>query len=157
VGRNPPIAVFTGSYPLTIDDKGRLAVPARFRAGIVEEFGSQMVVTMGPQRCLELYPAPVFRKEVEEIQQQGAAHSVQTRVLRQRFIGHAVECEIDKQGRVMLPQVLRTQAGLDGAVVLVGNIDRFELWSESAWNAMWSDGPGSKLAELDQAFQVLNR
>jgi MraZ protein len=146
--------VFTGSYPLTIDEKGRLAVPARFRAGIVEEFGSQIVITMGPQRCLELLPAPVFREVVKSITDMPSG---KVRLLRQRFIGHAVESEIDKQGRVMLPQVLRAQAGLDGSVVLVGNIDRFELWSESAWNAMWSDGPDSKLAELDQAFQVLNR
>jgi MraZ protein len=155
VGSPLTIAVFAGSYQLTIDEKGRLAIPARFRQTIADAFGTQMVITMGPQRCIELYPAPVFKeivKAITELPPNGPA-----RLLRQRFVGHAVECEIDRQGRVMLPALLRTQAGLDSRVVLVGNIDRFELWSEDVWNAMWSEGPDSKLAELEHAFQVLNR
>lgn len=147
--------MFAGSHQLTIDDKGRLAIPSRFRQQLADEHGSQVVITMGAERCIELYPAPVFReivKAITSLPPHGPA-----RVLRQRFIGHAVECEIDKQGRVQLPQLLRAQAGLESQVVLVGNIDRFELWSEAQWNAMWTEGPNSKLGALSEAFQVLDR
>ena len=147
--------MFAGSYQLTIDDKGRLAIPARLRQQVADSFGLQVVVTMGAERCLEIYPAQVFRdivKAIMELPPHGPA-----RVLRQRFVGHAVDVDIDKQGRVSLPHLLRTQAGLDGRVVLVGNIDRFELWAEEVWNAMWSEGPGSKLPALAEAFQVLHR
>jgi MraZ protein len=147
--------VFTGSHQLSIDDKGRLAIPARFRQTIADAYGAQIVVTMGAQRCLELYPAPVFREVVKAITELPA--NGPARLLRQRFVGHAVECELDKQGRVMVPQLLRQQGALDSRVVLVGNIDRFELWAEDVWNAMWSEGPGSKLADLDTAFQALKR
>lgn len=147
--------MFAGSHQLTIDEKGRIAVPARYRQQLAEGCDSQLVVTMGPEPCLEIYPAPQFQDIVKTIMQlppRGPAA-----LLRQRFIGMASECEIDKQGRVQLPQFLRAQAGLNGTGVLVGNIDHFELWAEDRWNARWSDGPESKLGALAEAFQILNR
>ncbi len=148
--------VFAGSHQLTIDDKGRLAIPARYRQSLADTCDAQLVVTMGPESCLEIYPAPQFQdivKSIMELPPRGPAA-----LLRQRFIGLAMECEIDKQGRLQLSQFLRSQAKLNGTGVLVGNIDHFELWAEDLWNARWSsEGPDSKLGALAEAFQVLNR
>lgn len=149
--------MFAGSYQLTVDDKGRVAIPARLRAQLAEAYGLQVVLTMGAERCIEILPQQVFRDVVKAITAL-PPHGPATRVLRQRFIGFASECEVDRQGRVSLPQVLRQQAALGGRVMLVGNIDRFELWDEDAWNAMWTEGaPGSKLGVLQEAYQVLPR
>jgi MraZ protein len=148
--------MFAGSHQLTIDDKGRMAIPARYRQSLADSCNSQLVVTMGPEACLEIYPVQQFQQIVDAIMQlppRGPAA-----LLRQRFIGLALECEIDKQGRLQLSQFLRSQARLNGSAVLVGNIDHFELWAEDLWNARWSsEGPDSKLGALAEAFQVLNR
>ncbi len=147
--------MFTGSHQLTMDEKGRLAIPARYRQQLADSCNSQLVLTMGPDPCLEIYPAPVFQQIAEAILKlppRGPAA-----LLRQRFIGMASECEIDKQGRVQLPQFLRGQARLNGSAVLVGNGERFDLWAEDLWNARWSEGPDSKLGVLADAFQVLDR
>jgi len=155
VGRPTDLIVFAGSHQLTIDEKGRLAIPARYRQQLADTCNSQLVVTMGPEACLEIYPLPEFQEivgKIMELPPRGPAA-----LLRQRFIGMASECEIDKQGRIQLPQFLRTQARLNGTGVLVGNIDHFELWAEDLWNARWSEGPDSKLGALAEAFQVLNR
>lgn len=147
--------MFAGSHQLTIDDKGRLAIPARYRLELEKTCAGQLVITMGPEACLEIYPAPKFQAIVEDIVQlppRGAAA-----LLRQRFIGMAIECEIDKQGRIQLSQFLRSQARLNGSAVLVGNYDHFQLWADDLWTARWSEGPDSKLDALAEAFLVLNR
>lgn len=143
--------MFAGSHQLTIDDKGRLAVPARFRQQLSEQAGLQVVITMGPNRCLELYPAPEFRKATEQIDQMQDREAAE--LLNFSFVGLAVETEIDKQGRVSLPPMLRRLAQLESSVVLVGQINRFDLWSEPLWNERFSEIQPS----LKSAFRNLKR
>jgi MraZ protein len=95
--------MFSSSSRLTIDDKGRLAIPARVRAELVNTYGSQIAITVG------------------------------------LFVGSAVECEPDAQGRVLVPAMLREQKSLGTDVVLVGAIDHFELWPAAAWQAVTSE------------------
>jgi MraZ protein len=147
--------MFAGSHSLTIDEKGRIAIPARFRQQLAEGSGMQLMITKGAEPCLEIYPLPVFNDIAADIQKM--ADYRHKRVLSQAWVGRAVETEIDRQGRVSLPQILRNEAGLNGSAVLVGQIDRFHLWPEDRWNAMWREGPDSKLADLEAALQALNR
>jgi MraZ protein len=147
--------MFAGTHQLTVDDKGRLAIPARFRAQLVELCDSQLVITMGPNPCIEIYPAPEFQRLAQDIQNMEDRRKAD--LLKQVFIGFAVETEVDKQGRVLLPPMLRKRARLDGSAMLMGQYSRFDVWAEDVWNERFGEGPGSALASLDDAFLTLKR
>jgi MraZ protein len=132
--------MFSSSSRLTIDDKGRLAIPARARAELISAYGSQIAITVGPE-CIEIYPAAVFRKMAEAIPRI-ADRAKRMQVMRM-FVGHAVECEPDAQGRVLVPAVLRDKMALGSDVMLVGAIDHFELWPAASWLDATSDQNGS--------------
>jgi MraZ protein len=141
--------MFAGSNKLTIDDKGRLAVPARLRTQLADEYGKQIAITLGPE-CIEVYPAPVFRRIAEAIPK---IQDRAKRMLMQRlFVGYAVESEPDAQGRVVVPNILRELKQLSSDVVLVGQIDHFELWSEAQWTASTSESQAS----YADAYAALN-
>jgi MraZ protein len=134
--------MFSGSNKLTIDDKGRLAIPARVRTQLSDEYGKQIAVTLGPE-CIEIFPAAVFRRIAEAIPKIADRNK---RVLMMRmFVGNAVESELDAQGRVVVPPLLRERMkiALGSEVMLVGQFDRFELWPEAAWNASTDAGQAS--------------
>jgi MraZ protein len=145
-------AVFSGSHPLTIDDKGRLAIPARLRQQLAEDHGLQVYITRAYQPCIEIYPVAEFRRVVEQIE--AVQDGVKADLLKQVFIGNAFEAEVDKQGRVLLPQVLRQYARLDSAAVLVGQNRRMDLWSESLWQVRFGEGSAEDLAG---AFALIKR
>lgn len=147
--------MFAGSHPLTVDDKGRLAIPARFRQSIADSCDSQLVITMGHESCLEIYPAPEFTRIAQDIS--AMENRDHAELLKRAFVGRAVETEIDKQGRIALPPILRRLAKLDSAVVLVGQINRFELWADEKWSEMYGDGPNSIVPALKDAFRTLKR
>lgn len=132
--------MFSGSNKLTIDDKGRLAIPARLRTQLTDEYGKQIAITLGPE-CIEIFPAAVFRKKADAIPRIADRNK---RVLMMRmFVGNAVESELDAQGRVLVPPLLRERMQLGSDVMLVGQYDRFELWPEAAWNASNAAGQAS--------------
>ncbi len=141
--------MFAGSNKLTIDDKGRLAIPARLRTQLADEHGKQIAITLGPE-CIEVYPAAVFRRIAEAIPK---IPDRAKRMLMQRlFVGYAVESELDAQGRVVVPPILRELKQLGGEVVLVGQIDHFELWAEAQWTASTSEAQAS----YADAYAALN-
>lgn len=144
--------MFTGSHLLTIDDKGRLAIPARFRQRLTEKFGPQIFITRSYQPCIEIYPAATFNEVVEQIDQ--LADRKKADIATRAFIGHAEEAEIDKQGRVLLPQLLRKLAHLDVRAVAVGQLRRIEIWSEDIWTEKASAATGDELAD---SFASLKR
>jgi MraZ protein len=126
-------ALFRGFNPINIDEKGRLAVPTRYRAELRECCDQQLVLTVSPDKCLLLYPLP----EWEEIERKfNKLSSLDKRVkrLQRLLIGHATECEMDAQGRVLIAEPLRIFAGLEKRVVLVGQGNKFEIWDEDTWN-----------------------
>jgi MraZ protein len=147
--------VFSGSYPLTIDDKGRLAIPARYRQELADTSNSQLFITRGPKDCLEIYPAHEFQKIADQIE--AMEDRERADLLNERLIGSAHEVEIDRQGRVLLPGILRKHARLDGSAVLVGQIRRFELWAEDLWNERFGEDTPDKAAILKDAFRTLKR
>ncbi|TXH04444.1 MAG: division/cell wall cluster transcriptional repressor MraZ [Nevskiaceae bacterium] len=152
---SPFQTMFAGTHQLAIDDKGRLAIPSRFRAQLDERCQSQLVITMGPNPCIEIYPAPEFQRIAQDIQNMEDRR--QADLLKQVFIGFAVETEVDKQGRVLLPPMLRKRARLNGSAVLMGQYTRFDVWAEEVWNDRFGEGPGSALASLGDAFLTLKR
>jgi MraZ protein len=126
--------VFRGVTELVLDQKGRLAIPARHRDAIVAAGGSHLVLTADPSRCLLLYPLAAW----EPIQSRLMALSSfddRIRGLQRLLVGHADDVELDAAGRILVPPALRRYASLDKRVVLVGQGRKFELWDEAAWAA----------------------
>ena len=120
--------MFMGEHSHTIDAKGRIIIPAKFR----EELGAQFVLTLGLDHCLTIYPMEEWNKFQEQLNQLPRTNK-ETRVFRRFFTAKAAICELDKQGRILLPQTLREFAELEKDVVLAGNLNRIEIWSKENW------------------------
>lgn len=116
--------MFLGEHSHTIDEKGRLTLPARWR----EELGLRVVVTRGMEPCLLVFPAAKFEMFLNEINTVGMT-AADARGLSRFFSSKATDDELDKQGRVSLPQTLRDFGNLNGEVMVVGAFDHIELWA----------------------------
>lgn len=121
-------AMFMGEYNHTIDAKGRLIVPSKFR----DVLGSEFVVTKGLDGCLFVYPNEEWTN-IEEKFRDIPLTTKDARKFSRFFFAGAANCEVDKQGRILLPQVLREFADLQKDVVLVGVLSRIEIWSKDRW------------------------
>ena len=119
-----------GEYNHTMDTKGRLIVPAKFR----EAGGDRFVVTKGLEKCLFLFTEEKWDSVVESISHMPLTHK-NARAFSRFFIGSAGECDVDKQGRILIPSSLRAYAQLGRDVVLVGVGSRVEIWNREAWEA----------------------
>lgn len=126
--------MFRGVSSLNLDAKGRIAIPTRYRDRLVESCDSELVITVDKDRCLLIYPQPVWL-EIEAKLKALPSFNEASRNLQRLYIGNAHDIEMDGQGRILLPQELRKFANLDKKVALVGQIDKFELWDEETWNA----------------------
>lgn len=127
--------VFKGTYGHRIDGKGRLPVPAVFRRALGE--GASVVVTQLDQ-CLAAYPLA----EWEKLEAQLAAlpaFSKPVKALTRNLASRAADCALDGQGRILVPASLRAAAGLLGDVVIVGVLNRFEIWAPEAWKSFLSE------------------
>ena len=120
--------MFMGEYNHTIDAKGRLIIPARFRELLGEEF----VLTKGLDGCLFVYPNEEWQN-IEEKFRNVPLTSKDARKFSRFFFAGATTCEVDKQGRILLPAVLREFAGLEKEVVSVGVLQRIEIWDKNRW------------------------
>ncbi len=127
--------MFRGENKVTLDAKGRLAMPTRYREGLVEDAAGRLVVTIDhAERCLLIYTLPDW-EEIERKLAKLPALDPKVRSLQRLMIGHATDIELDAQGRVVIPPNLREYAGLTRDVVLSGQGTRFELWDEALWVA----------------------
>jgi len=122
--------VFLGEFEHSLDDKGRLAVPARFRA----ELGQGLVLTRGLDRCLFAWPLAEWRVVAEKLGRLSMMHGEARRLQRLLFAG-AVDTQLDRLGRVLVPSFLRGYAGLQDAVVVAGVLNRIEIWDRVQWAA----------------------
>lgn len=120
--------MFTGEYNHSIDAKGRLIVPAKFR----EQLGNEFVVTKGLDGCLFVYSEEKWTRIEESLKEKPLTSKDARKFLRFFFAG-AATCEVDKQGRILLPANLREYAGIDKDVVSVGVFDRVEIWNKERW------------------------
>ena len=125
-----------GSYEHTIDSNGRLSIPVRFREYLITHSDGTIVMTTVPvNSCVVVYPLPAWNTITERFRQVEAlgASGIIKDFLRM-FYSRAVECLLDKQGRILLPSQLREYAGLiDKETVLVGHVNIFEIWDRSKW------------------------
>ena len=120
--------MFIGEYSHVLDAKGRMFMPAKFR----DELGEKFIVTIGLDRCLFVFPTETFQIYKEKLDAISLANRDARNFTRFFFAG-AGECELDKQGRIMLPQKLRTYARLEKDVTVVGVSGRIELWNTEDW------------------------
>jgi len=150
--------VFRGVNTVNLDSKGRLAIPTKYRDALVRLCEGQMVVTVDRDGCLLLYPLPEW-EEIERKLARLSSFQKQTRRLQRLLIGHATECEMDGNGRILLSQPLREFAGLEKAVVLIGQSNKFEIWAESTWNErrqQWLEGDGEDDGDLPAELESLS-
>jgi MraZ protein len=136
--------LFLGAYPYSMDERGRIPIPPRFR----DAFLTGVILTQGtPDRCVRVYPQTGF----EETAASYLAAPETTRLGRMRartFFSSAYQAELDRQGRVLVPPQLRRWAGLDGEVVVAGAGHWFEVWPQAAFNAT-KDRDEAELEALD--------
>jgi MraZ protein len=121
--------MFLGEYNHTIDEKGRLTLPAKYRA----ELAPGVVVTRGIDKCLFVFPMAEWQKLSEKVSALPLTDTAAREFRRLLFSG-ATDADLDKQGRVLLPQYLREYAGLNGNVVVAGLNTHMEIWSPEAWS-----------------------
>ncbi len=121
--------MFMGEYNHTIDAKGRLIVPAKFR----EELGEAFVITNGNDGCLNIYTEEAWETFLGKLKL--LPNNRDTRSIVRKFVSQANRVEVDKQGRILIPTVLRDYAELDKDVVLAGAIDKIEVWNKGSWDA----------------------
>lgn len=125
--------MFRGLSDGQVDAKGRIIVPANWRTLVAEEANGALVVTIDPEEpCLLMYPFPRWL-EIEEKLESLPTFQPAARRIQRLLIGHASEVELDKQGRILLPGLLREYAQLDKAVMLVGQGKKIEIWNQNTW------------------------
>ena len=125
--------MFRGATKVTLDAKGRLAIPTRYRERIAASCDGQLVATVDKDYCLLIYPFPDW----EEIEMKLVALpslNKSARRLQRLMVGYATEIDIDGHGRILLPRELREFAGLGRQAILLGQGNKFELWDEDSWN-----------------------
>ena len=136
--------MFIGEYSLTIDDKGRLLIPAKFR----DQLKDTIVVTRGLDNSLFLYAMPEWQQVASKLASLPISKA-NTRAFARLMLAGAMDCEIDKAGRIILPDYLRTFASIQKKVVVAGLYNRLEIWSEDLWKKykQTTEKQSTKIAE----------
>ncbi len=127
--------MFRGIQNINMDAKGRMAMPTKYRDALNSTENGQLIATVDVESdCLLIYPLSVWEVLEKQLQKLPSANK-KARRLKRMMLGHASEIELDGNGRMLLPAILRDHAKLEKKLVLVGQGDKFELWSESGWAA----------------------
>jgi MraZ protein len=130
--------LFLGKHDYSMDERGRVPMPPRFREALMQG----VILTQGaPDRCLRAYPATGFEEQAAEYMREPITTRA-GRVLRRNFFSGAYPAEMDRQGRVLIPPVLRQWAGLEGQVVVVGTGEAIEIWNAGEFDAALSGEEG---------------
>jgi len=132
-GFRPITPVFRGATKVTLDDKGRMVLPTRYRERFIERSGGQLIVTVDRSgECLVLYPLIDWEPVEKQIMALPALDH-ESRLLQRLIVGHATDLPLDGHGRILLTQELREFAGLQRQAMLLGQGNRCELWDETRW------------------------
>ena len=124
--------MFRGATKVTLDDKGRMVMPTRYRESISERAQGRLIVTVDRDQCLLIYPLPDWEQTERKLMSLPSLHA-QARRLQRLMVGHATDVELDSHGRVLVPPELREFAALQRYGMLIGQSNRFELWDETRW------------------------
>ena len=150
--------MFRGVNTLNLDDKGRMAIPARYRDLLQENCDGQLVVTVDRDHCLLIYPLPEW-EVIEQKLTRLPNLNKSARLLQRMLIGHATEVELDSSARILVPPPLREFAGMEKKVVLIGQGNKFELWDEERWNRSrdeWLTEDNDEVLELTADLESLS-
>ena len=124
--------MFKGASKMSLDAKGRMAMPARYREDIARICQGQLVISVDQDGCLLIYPQPVWERIQDELVAMPSSDR-QVKKLRRLMIGYATDVELDSAGRIRISQEQRDFAKLGPKVILIGQGNKFELWDEEAW------------------------
>ena len=134
---------FSGKYYYTVDPKGRIIVPAPFREIISAKYSPKLFITNAPsESCLHIFPFEEWNRLLDKVRALPRTNE-HIKFFSRRVIASAVEMELDRQGRLLIPSAHRQDAGINGEVVIVGQIDKIELWDKRLW------GEVADLAKID--------
>ena len=136
---------FLGTYDHTLDDRGRVALPARYRS----DFEDGGIITYLPEGCLALHDKATFMEQADEVAEKPAA-TLDGRRARRAFDSNSLPVELDRQGRILVPPKFRQLAGLNGAVVVVGRQECLEIWNPDRWKEELDASVAGSSAERDQ-------
>ena len=125
--------MFRGATKVTLDAKGRLAIPTRYRDRILSRSNGEVVVTVDRDYCLLIYPYPDW-EEIERKLIRLPTMNKQARRLQRLMVGYATEMELDGNGRILISKELREFANLDRQAILLGQGKKFELWNDKSWS-----------------------
>lgn len=129
--------MFRGINPINLDAKGRVALPAKYRDRVTDRCDGHMVLTVHPfDRCLLLYPLADWEVIESQVNALPNSTSRQARRLQHLMVGYATELDLDAANRLLLPAMHRDHAELDKRLILVGQGQKFEIWSEARWTSM---------------------
>lgn len=151
--------MFRGINAVNMDAKGRMAVPTRYRDRIAQDSNNTLVLTIDTEEhCLLLYPVPAWEAIEAKLSDLPSFNQAARRIQR-LLIGHATELELDSQGRILVPPLLRARGELEKKVILLGQGNKFEIWSEELWNQRrdnWLTQEGDDGDELPEELQSLS-
>ena len=150
--------MFRGAAKVTLDDKGRMVIPTRYRERLLERSAGQLVITVDRDGdCLLLYPLNDWEQVEQQLMRLPSLHP-ESRRLQRLMVGHATDLELDGHGRVLLPPKLREFALLTRDAVLIGQGARFELWDEARWNERQDEWLASEetTADLPAELETLS-
>ena len=159
MGKNGPdsLGMFRGATRVTLDAKGRMAIPVRYRERLLA-LGGKVVATVDRDHCLLIYPLPDW-EEIERKLMRLPTLNKQVRRLQRLMLGYATELELDGHGRVLLTRELREFAELDRQAMLIGQGNKFELWNDERWSKRrdeWLADDESEQAGLPQELESLS-
>ncbi|HTQ35598.1 MAG TPA: division/cell wall cluster transcriptional repressor MraZ [Steroidobacteraceae bacterium] len=145
--------MFRGATKVTLDDKGRVVVPAQHRDQLASPAAGRVVVTVDRDQCLRIYPFPEWERIETQLNAMPSLHP-QARRLQRLMIGHAQEMTLDSHGRLALTPELREYAGLDRAAFLVGQGRGLELWDEARWKLQRDEWTKSEQGVTELAAEL---
>lgn len=145
--------MFQGAAALSLDAKGRLGVPTRFREELLKTYGDSVFITVHPHRCLLIYPESVWGPIRDQVLARNSLDDTSAK-MRRLFVGNANPETLDSAGRLLIAPELRGRAHLEKKVWLVGQGDHFELWSDVGWERQQEDSFAMDLSQLPETLRV---
>ncbi len=125
--------VFRGATKVTLDAKGRMAIPTRYRERLASRCDGQIIVTVDKDHCLLVYPLPDWEELERKLVRLPSMNKAARRIVR-IMVGYATEVDMDGSGRILVSKELREFASLERQAMLIGQGNKFELWDEATWN-----------------------
>ena len=148
--------MFRGRYEHTVDPKGRLSIPAKFREVLLGKGDERLMITnfvVNSRRCLDVYPMDEWLRLEEAV---GAKPKFERRMVQFQnyYLGGAVECSVDPHGRVLIPSTLREYAGLKRNVMLVSAAEKFRIWDRGVWQEVFNEAEAQLMEDPDSLDEL---